>query len=79
MHNDILSGMFDCIERLAPDTKVQDKITKEISSYKNAAGDFGRKIAIRTQDTLLLGKDLIFSLLSFSEICLHFTRILNIR
>lgn len=71
MHNDILSGMFDCIERLVPDTKVQDKIIKEISSYKNAAGDFGRKMAIRTQDTLLLGKDIIFSPLSFSEICLH--------
>ncbi|GMN41459.1 hypothetical protein TIFTF001_010689 [Ficus carica] len=33
MHNDILSGMFDCIERLVPDTKVQEKIIKEISSY----------------------------------------------
>ncbi|XP_024021568.1 uncharacterized protein LOC21411043 [Morus notabilis] len=53
LHNDILSGMFDCIERLVPDTDVQDKIIKEINSYKNAAGDFGRKMAIRTRDTLL--------------------------
>ncbi|KAL5569037.1 hypothetical protein UlMin_025612 [Ulmus minor] len=53
LHNDILSGLFDCIERLVPDTKVQDKIIKEINSYKNSAGDFGRKMAIRTRDTLL--------------------------
>ncbi|PON65623.1 Zinc finger, BED-type domain containing protein [Trema orientale] len=53
LHNDILSGILDCIERLIPDTKVQDKISKEIISYKNAAGDFGRKMAIRTRDTLL--------------------------
>ncbi|XP_041000438.1 uncharacterized protein LOC121246372 [Juglans microcarpa x Juglans regia] len=53
MHNEILSGMFDCIERLVPDTKVQDKIIKEINSYKNAIGDFGRKMAIRARDSLL--------------------------
>ncbi|KAH7537159.1 hypothetical protein FEM48_Zijuj03G0062400 [Ziziphus jujuba var. spinosa] len=53
LHNDILSGMFDCIERLVPDTKVQDKIIKEMNSYKTAAGDFGRKMAMRTRDTLL--------------------------
>lgn len=56
IHNDILSGVFDCIERLVPDTKVQDKIIKEINSYKTAAGDFGRKMAIRTRDTLLPGE-----------------------
>ncbi|KAB1217840.1 hypothetical protein CJ030_MR3G014750 [Morella rubra] len=53
MHSEILSGMFDCIERLVPDTKVQDKIIKEINSYKNVIGDFGRKMAIRARDTLL--------------------------
>lgn len=56
IHNDILSGMFDCIERLVPDTKIQDKIIKEINSYKTTAGDFGRKMAIRTRDTLLPGE-----------------------
>ncbi|KAK9283027.1 hypothetical protein L1049_011255 [Liquidambar formosana] len=53
IHNEIVSGMFDCIERLVPDIKVQDKIIKELNSYKNAAGDFGRKMAIRARDTLL--------------------------
>ncbi|KAF7816411.1 DNA binding protein [Senna tora] len=53
MHSEILSGMFDCIERLVPDTRVQDKIIKEINSYKTAAGDFGRKMAVRARDNLL--------------------------
>ncbi|KAK9913576.1 hypothetical protein M0R45_037387 [Rubus argutus] len=53
IHNSILSGMYDCIERLIPDIKVQDKIMKEINLYKNAAGDFRRKMAIRARDTLL--------------------------
>ncbi|GMY08472.1 hypothetical protein FCV25MIE_03711 [Fagus crenata] len=53
MHHEILTGMFDCIERLVPDTKVQDRIIKEINSYKNETGDFGRKMAIRARDTLL--------------------------
>ncbi|XP_065869523.1 uncharacterized protein [Euphorbia lathyris] len=51
--NEIMSGMFDCIEKLVPDVKVQDKFTKEINSYKTAAGDFGRKMAVRARDVLL--------------------------
>ncbi|KAK8994457.1 hypothetical protein V6N11_045545 [Hibiscus sabdariffa] len=53
MPNEMLSGMLDCIEKLVPDVTVQDKISKEINSYKNAAGDLGRKMAIRARDTLL--------------------------
>ncbi|KAF3949497.1 hypothetical protein CMV_024637 [Castanea mollissima] len=53
IHNGIMSAMFDCIERLVPDTKVQDKIIKEMNSYKNAVGDLGRNLAIRSRDTLL--------------------------
>ncbi|KAG6743586.1 hypothetical protein POTOM_052285 [Populus tomentosa] len=53
MHNKILSRMFDCIERLVPGTEVQDKIVKELTMYKNAEGDLGRKMAIRARDTLL--------------------------
>lgn len=49
----IVSGIFDCIERLVPDTKIQDKISKELNSYKVAAGDFGRKMAIRARESLL--------------------------
>ncbi|CAN6710234.1 unnamed protein product [Malus baccata var. baccata] len=53
IHSDIVSGTFDCIERLVPDTNVQDKIIKELNLYKSAAGDFRRKMAIRARDTLL--------------------------
>lgn len=53
VYSEILSGMFDCIERLVPDTRVQDKIIKEINLYKTAAGDFGRKMAVRARDNLL--------------------------
>ncbi|PIA54669.1 hypothetical protein AQUCO_00900913v1 [Aquilegia coerulea] len=49
----IPSGMLDCIERLVPDINIQDKINKELISYKNAVGDFGRKMAIRAAHTLL--------------------------
>ncbi|MQL90238.1 hypothetical protein Taro_022821 [Colocasia esculenta] len=51
--NEIMSGMLDCIERLVPDAKAQDKINKELALYKNATGDFGRKMAIRARHTLL--------------------------
>ncbi|MED6151095.1 hypothetical protein PIB30_116683 [Stylosanthes scabra] len=53
MQTEILSRLFDCIERLVPDSKIQDKIVKEISLYKTAAGDFGRKMAIRARNNLL--------------------------
>lgn len=53
IQGEIPSGMLDCIERLVPDTRVQDKINKELSLYKSAAGDFGRKMAIRARDNLL--------------------------
>lgn len=51
--NTINSGMLDCVERLVPEAKVQDKILKELALYKNASGDFGRNIAIRARETLL--------------------------
>ncbi|CAN1749052.1 hypothetical protein LINPERHAP1_LOCUS3583 [Linum perenne] len=51
--NEIRSKMFDCIERLVPDTDVQDKIARELELYQSAAGDLGRKMAIRTRETLL--------------------------
>lgn len=53
MPSEMLSGMLDCIEKLVPDVKIQDKISKEINSYKNAVGDLGRKMAVRARDTLL--------------------------
>ncbi|OMO60760.1 putative Zinc finger, BED-type [Corchorus olitorius] len=57
LQSDILSSMFDCIERLVPDINIQDQIIKEINLYKNASGDLGRPIAVRARDNLLPGKD----------------------
>ncbi|XVF71161.1 hypothetical protein PTKIN_Ptkin12aG0014100 [Pterospermum kingtungense] len=55
-HNDILSSVFDCIERLVPETNIQDQIVREIHMYKNATADFGRPIAVRARDNLLPGE-----------------------
>ncbi|KAK6122098.1 hypothetical protein DH2020_044161 [Rehmannia glutinosa] len=52
-HLHIRSLVYDCIEKLVPDPKIQDKIMKETASYHGVAGDFGRKMAIRARDTLL--------------------------
>lgn len=51
--NEVVSGMFDSIERLVPDIMVQDKIIKEMNLYKDATGNFARPMAIRARDTLL--------------------------
>ncbi|XP_019238143.1 PREDICTED: uncharacterized protein LOC109218243 isoform X2 [Nicotiana attenuata] len=48
----IRSLLYDCIEKLVPDPKIQDKIGKETTSYHNGAGDFGRKMAVRARDSL---------------------------
>ncbi|CAH2053040.1 unnamed protein product [Thlaspi arvense] len=44
---------FDCIEKLVPEDNTQDMIVKDINSYKNAVGIFGRNLAIRARDTML--------------------------
>ncbi|KAF7131675.1 hypothetical protein RHSIM_Rhsim09G0005600 [Rhododendron simsii] len=56
IHHQIRSSVYDCIEKLVSDPKIQDKIVKETTSYHNAVGDFGRKIAIRARDALPPGK-----------------------
>ncbi|KAK3018907.1 hypothetical protein RJ639_005112 [Escallonia herrerae] len=50
------SLVYDCVEKLVPDPKIQDKIVKETTSYHNAVGDFGWKMAARARDTLLPGE-----------------------
>nr|GEU97675.1 putative hAT transposon superfamily [Tanacetum cinerariifolium] len=52
MHLQIRSSVYDCVERLIPDMTIQDKIIRETTSYHEAAGDFGRKIAKRGRNTL---------------------------
>lgn len=54
MHH-IRSLLYDCVEKMEPDTNIQDKIVKETINYQNGAGDFGRKMAIRARDILLPG------------------------
>ncbi|KAK4351397.1 hypothetical protein RND71_030710 [Anisodus tanguticus] len=56
VHLHIRSLVYDCIEKLVPDPKIQDKIVKETTSYHNSAGDFGRKMAMRARDTLFPGE-----------------------
>ncbi|MFQ6619476.1 hypothetical protein Gotur_000895 [Gossypium turneri] len=56
IQNDILSSVFDSIERLVPDTNIQDQVVREINLYKNATGDLGRPMAVRARDNLLPGK-----------------------
>lgn len=56
VHLHIRSLVYDCIEKLVPDPKIQDKIVKETTSYHNSAGDFGRKMAVRARDTLFPGE-----------------------
>lgn len=53
---EVMSGMFDCIERFVSDIKVQDKIMKEINLYKSNSGDFSRKMAVRAHDTMHPGE-----------------------
>lgn len=58
-HLHIRSLVYDCIEKLVPDAKIQDKIMKETASYHGGAGDFGRKMAVRARDTLLPSESLL--------------------
>ncbi|XP_059629981.1 uncharacterized protein LOC132272936 [Cornus florida] len=44
---EVMDGLYQCIERLVPTTKVQDKISLESSRYIKADGLFGSSIAIR--------------------------------
>ncbi|KAF3589570.1 hypothetical protein F2Q69_00030730 [Brassica cretica] len=57
----IVSGGFgvslpaneDIKKKLVPEDNIQDIIGKDINSYKNAVGIFGRNLAIRARDTML--------------------------
>ncbi|XP_059659239.1 uncharacterized protein LOC132306060 [Cornus florida] len=44
---EVMGGLYQCIERLVPTTEVQDKISLELSRYMKADGLFGSSIAIR--------------------------------
>ncbi|XP_059669339.1 uncharacterized protein LOC132314495 [Cornus florida] len=44
---EVMGGLYQCIERLVPTTEVQDKISLELSRYMKADGLFGSSIAVR--------------------------------
>ncbi|XP_019095600.1 PREDICTED: uncharacterized protein LOC104763276 [Camelina sativa] len=48
---EVLKGLYDCIDRLVPEIKTQDKIMSEIDEFKNATGLFGYHMAIRHKAT----------------------------
>ncbi|CAH9065251.1 unnamed protein product [Cuscuta europaea] len=50
------SLVYDCVERMIDDPKVQDKIVTETTFYQNADGDFGREMAVRARETILPGE-----------------------
>ncbi|XP_059629812.1 uncharacterized protein LOC132272735 [Cornus florida] len=43
---EVMGGLYQCIERLVPTTEVQDKISLELSRYMKADGLFGSLIAV---------------------------------
>ncbi|CAM8892600.1 unnamed protein product [Rhodiola kirilowii] len=45
-----MTGLYACIQRLIPDTEVQDKITDELELYRNASGLFGGTMAVRHRE-----------------------------
>ena len=53
---EVNSCLIRCIERLVPDTNVQDKIGEELSLYKKAEGLFGSQMAIRNRNKRAPGK-----------------------
>lgn len=44
-------GLIQCIQRLIPDTNIQDNISDEIAMYRDAVGLFGYPMAVRTRGT----------------------------
>nr|KAJ0206925.1 hypothetical protein LSAT_V11C500243910 [Lactuca sativa] len=48
---EVEKGLYDCIMRLVPDQRVQDKISEELDKYRNAQGLFGNPMAIRHRET----------------------------
>ncbi|RWR76251.1 hypothetical protein CKAN_00468500 [Cinnamomum micranthum f. kanehirae] len=49
--NEVMAGLYNCISKLVPNIDVQDKITQELSIYKEAENLFGLPMAIRQRAT----------------------------
>lgn len=48
---EVMTGMYNCIQRLVADEEVQNLITSEMSAYSKADGLFGINLAIRQRTT----------------------------
>lgn len=53
---EVMDGLYKCIQRLVPSVEVQDKITDELNKYRNAQGLFGIPMAVRQRKTKSPGK-----------------------
>lgn len=53
--SEIMEGLYECIAKLVPDTATQDKITRELSLYREAQGIFGLPMAVRQRKTIAPG------------------------
>ncbi|CAN7030175.1 unnamed protein product [Brassica rapa subsp. trilocularis] len=47
---EVVTGLYNCINRLVPDSEIQDKVMLELDMFKNAAGLFGHNMAIRQRE-----------------------------
>ena len=48
---EVMTGLYNTIERLVPKVTTQDQILKELDYFKNASGLFGHPMAIRQRAT----------------------------
>ncbi|KAL4586316.1 hypothetical protein LXL04_010952 [Taraxacum kok-saghyz] len=48
---EVMTGLYKCIQRLVPDLSIQDKITEELTVYQNAKNLFSLPMAVRQRST----------------------------
>lgn len=52
----VRDGLLSCIQRLSPNTDVEDKVIKELPIYENATGLFSKPSSIRQRKEMAPGK-----------------------
>nr|GEV67984.1 hypothetical protein [Tanacetum cinerariifolium] len=50
----IRDGLLSCIQRLSPNTDIEDQVLKELPIYESASGLFGKPSAIRQRTQMAL-------------------------
>ncbi|KAL4558328.1 hypothetical protein LXL04_036526 [Taraxacum kok-saghyz] len=53
---EVMTGLYKCIQRLVPDLSIQDKITEELTVYQNAKNLFSMPMAVRQRSTKALAE-----------------------